>query len=155
MKNWKSSLFVVLLVVFMLVCGIMLGNIDFSFNNDSENLNNSVMNDSEEFMSLFVGKYNYEKVYEDIDCKDYMNLEINSDGTYTYSSGGNCSSGADAQGKYAISNDKIYLFNDNCNISNVDGECMYVNCTSVYEFDYIIIDGKVKISVGGVELEKE
>jgi hypothetical protein len=49
---------------------------------------------------------------------------------------------------------KIYLYNDNCKISNVDSECMNVNCTTIYEFDYELINDEVNIYVGEINLEK-
>jgi len=191
MKKWIGYLFIIILVVFMLLCGYMLGRMDFNSsentdgqyvnedgniitNNEnlsddkeqSSDLNNiadNKINSSDDFMKLFVGKYNYEKVYEDLssDCnKSYVNLEIKMDGTYTYSYGNACGGGGIAKGNYSIAKDKIYLFNDNCKFVSIDNECVEPNCSTLIKLDYTLVNENIKIvsgdlaSVPFVELEK-
>lgn len=158
----------------MIICGFMLGRMNFNNKddkqlitenensdvNDNQNsdLNNDIdnkINNSNDFMLLFVGKYSYEKIYEDLDgCKQWNNLEIKSDGTYIYNYGMSCGGGYTLEGKYSISKNKIYLFNDNCHFVVNDNECVEPNCSTIKELDYTLVDGKVKIS-DGIELVKE
>ena len=108
-------------------------------------------------LSMLIGKYVRGEfiVDEVINCNennvlngtDYYSLELKKDGTYTYHYGTNCGTGYYANGKYLIGVDKINLYNDNCINS--------VNCTSVYELDYGLVDNKVRIKHGTVELKKK
>lgn len=154
MKNWKSNLFVILLVVFMLVCGFILGKIDFKDDNNQDMSGKTIS--SKEFFSLFVGKYKYEKNdREHTDCKSYNNLELKADGTYLYNYGDTCGGGWNLQGNYSASHDKIYLFNDNCNYIVQDNECILPNCNNLETLNYILIDGEIKITIGNIELIEE
>jgi len=80
---------------------------------------------------------------------------VKNDGTYNYSLWNNLWRRMDANGKYAISEDKIYSFNDNCNIALVGDECMYPNCTKIIELDYTEKHGEITISSGNTKLEKQ
>jgi hypothetical protein len=104
----------------------------------------------------FYGKWEYLYEYEEPKgCKDFQNLELKKDGTYTYSAGSNCAGAWEAKGKYAISQNKIYLYNDNCEISLVDNECIYPNCTKIEELNYTEKNGEISITSGTATLEKK
>ena len=113
-------------------------------------------------LTKFAGTYKFgEKVdpaFCDGSAKDYgefLNLELKSDGTYTYTAGMNCGGGWNAYGKYAISEDKIYLFNDNCKINLVDGECGYINCENIIELNYSIENNEIIIKSTNDKLKLE
>lgn len=180
MKNWKSNLFIILLVVFILICGFMLGRINFNSldnennqivnedgnvitnndkiqNVDSDNVVDNKINSSDDYMSLFVGKYSYksEEIVcggENSSCNNFIDLELNSDGRYIYSHGACCGGGGGASGSYSISKDKIYLYNEKCKFMAIDNECVEPNCSTLIKLDYKLIDGKVKIYSGNIEL---
>lgn len=175
MKNLKSTLFIVLLVIFVLVCGFMLGRIDFNAKETNED-NQYVTEDgdvvtdnndnelqelsSKEFMTKFVGKYSYESLENEgkvcnTDCNNNVKLELKNDGTYNFSYVYCCGGGYFAKGNYAISENKIYLFNDDCKPVDVGNECAYPNCSPLKELDYTLIDGVLKIMYGNIELVKE
>ena len=122
---------------------------------NNEKLENQNITNISSVFEKFYGKWEYSYKYEDLDCEDYHKLELKKDGTYTYSSGSTCAGAWDAKGKYAISQNKIYLYNDNCKISLVDDVCTYPNCSKIEELDYTEKNGEIHISVGTVKLEKK
>ena len=82
-----------------------------------------------QMLSALVGKYEYtysfiqSDVSDDNDCKTINldeTLELNADETFTYGRGANCSGGESASGTYSISDNKIYLYNQEC---VEDGNC--------------------------------
>lgn len=51
---------------------------------------------------------------------------------------------------------KYTLFNDDCKIVNMNGECNYPNCSPMFEFNYTITDNGVEIfTTGNAKLEKQ
>lgn len=168
MENVNKKLIILLvflvLLVLSLACyiiydGIVLDEKEQVIDNDEieediEYDDNSKLQIS---LSMLIGKYVRGEfiVDEVINCNennvlngtDYYSLELKKDGTYTYHYGTNCGTGYYANGKYLIGVDKINLYNDNCINS--------VNCTSVYELDYGLVDNKVRIKYGTVELKKK
>lgn len=65
-----------------------------------------------------------------------INLNLKDDGTYTYNSEAPCMEGTDASGKYSIYKNIIYLYNDKCNMVNLNNECTYQNCKPIIELKY-------------------
>ena len=122
--------------------------------NEIETLKNEKSNTSTNPLSALVGKYAYSgNPKTENECGVFATLEIKADGTGEYNGGVQCGSGEVAKGKLAISDDKIYLFNDNCKEAIVSGnECIYPNCTHIVTFDYK--DGKLTIAVQSDEQQR-
>ena len=172
-SNSKKGLIVLVVILSLLVVGLSSYLIYDKVLNDDNNKNNEIINDNieEETIEIhivsvsdtllrFVGKYHYEYVYKNHEnigdgCRDYANLELKNDGTYTYSYGGTCAGGYVANGNYSIGKNKIYLFNDRCNIALIGDECMYPNCNNVIELDYTETNNSINIKFNDVILEKE
>ena len=151
-------LLVLLLASYIIYDGIVLdGKEQVIYNDDIEEIDYDDNSKLQISLSMLIGKYVRGEfiVDEVINCNennvlngtDYYSLELKKDGTYTYHYGTNCGTGYYANGKYLIDVDKITLYNDNCVNS--------VNCTSVYELDYGLVDNNVRIKHGTVELKKK
>lgn len=86
-----------------------------------------------------IGSWNYEETFKsgEIDCTATIKLELKEDGTFNYENGSTCSGGTNAQGKYSIFKNKLYLNNESCkpvaDISNEANQCIYPNCQSLIE----------------------
>ena len=120
---------------------------DKDANDIVENNQDNELNPNELY-SKFVGKYEYDGKEAG---SSYHKLEILSNGTYTYSYGMHNGSGYNASGNYSISANKIYLFNDKCNIAIVGNECMYPNCDNLIELNYSIINNEINISDNNIK----
>ena len=140
-------------------------------NNDNKVVENTVSTNVSvvDTISRFVGVYKYEKTFEQTDvseesgCRfitETVNLELKSDGTFTYGQGPTCSGGISGEGTYAIGYNKIYLHNEKCNPVNTNDECVYPNCKPLIELQYsesngeIIIKPASDIEKGSIELQK-
>lgn len=122
--------------------------------NEIETLKNEKFSISTNPLSALVGKYAYSgNPKTENECGVFATLEIKADGTGEYNGGVQCGSGEVAKGKLAISDDKIYLLNDNCKEAIVSGnECIYPNCTHIVTFDYK--NGKLTIAVQSDEQQR-
>ena len=130
-------------------------NQDELANNDNQN---ETTENNEDFLSKFVGKYQGgEDIWtktacngtNELDGTDYSYLELKLDGTYTFTYGTNCGSGYGAKGNYAINNNKIYLFNDECKITfNEEGteKCIYPNCDPLVILNYTETNEEINIT---------
>lgn len=158
----KNGILIVVIIL-LLGCTVYFGYDKFfnntkqpcSSSNQTTNVNsNDVSN--EKIFDQFVGKYvssEYDESKLD-ELDNYQILEIKSDGTAYYKKVFKQGNSEYAEGKIAISNDKIYLFNDKCDAYEVvDRECQYANCEKVKEFDY---DSNGTIKINGInELSKQ
>lgn len=132
------------MIVILLGCTVFLACDKFISKDDSSHNatnTNIVTNNtsSNKILDKFVGKY-VSSEYDESKLNEldkYAYLEINSDGTAIFKKVFKSGSGASGKGKIGVSNDKIYLFNDECTKPEiVGGECLFVNCLNVIEFDY-------------------
>lgn len=132
--------------------------IEFSENNNQNEIINTT---NENFIEKFIGKYEYKpnidsniseedikKCSPNVDVTfDIAKLEINNNDTYTFNYGTNCGSGYRINGNYAINNNKIYLFNDECKITKTENnECVYPNCDALIILDYTEINKEISIT---------
>lgn len=122
---------------------------------NNEKLENQDITNISSVFEKFYGKWEYIYKYEGLDCEDYHKLELKNDGTYIYLYGSNCAGASEAKGKYSISKNKIYLYNDDCNIALMEEECGYPNCSKIIELEYTEKDGEVSITTGTIKLEKK
>lgn len=155
MNRDDKRLFVTLTMVLSVLVVLLSGYLIYDKFVAKEEKNDVVNNESnegdkvitsKEFISKFVGKYEYDGIEPG---SSYHKLEIFSDGKYIYSTGMYNGGAYTANGNYSISENKIYLFNDRCNIANLDGECIYPNCQKIIELDYTYNDsGEITIKDG-------
>ena len=138
---------IIVLIIFVIA---LLGYITYDkiINNDIEN--NSITLNEE--IKKIAGKYEYDGKTPG---SYYYKLELLENGTYTYSYGMHNGGGYNAKGNYALSNNKIYLFNDNCNIAVMGNECVYPNCEKIIELSYNVENNKISIKVENIELENK
>ena len=122
---------------------------------DNEVVDNNYKDNSikvDDFISKFVGTYEYEYIYENFLCvpeeagrkaRYGITLQLNADGTYVYGKGGDCTGGTTAKGKYSLGRNVLYLYNDECELNE---ECQYPNCQKIIELEYEIIDNEININ---------
>ena len=143
----KNGIYIIVIAI-LLGCTVFLACDKFiskdNSNDDSiNNANNTniVTNNtsSNKILDKFVGKYvssEYdESKLDELDL--YYTLDINEDGTAEYHKVFKSGSGETGKGIFAISNDTIYLFNENCKEPVIEGnECLFPNCQPIIEFKY-------------------
>lgn len=157
----KEGLYTVIIIA-LLMCTLYFGYEKYFGKNNSncnscENTSSSTTaSSSDNILDKFVGKYvSSEYDEEKLDELDkYAYLEIKEDGTAEFRKVFKSGDGAYGEGKIAVSDNKIYLFNDRCNVPTViDGECVFVNCLNVIEFDY---NGNILVANNyNIELKKQ
>lgn len=167
----KSSNNILIIVLVILVIGLAFfiiydkllssNNNGSIIGNDNSDLKENVLQNND-FISIFLGKYHYEEILDVVNqenggyCKSFESFELLENGTYTYQGGETCGSGQTATGNYSIGRDKIYLFNDDCKIINMSGECNYPNCSPIFKFNYTITDNGIEIfTTSNTKLEKQ
>lgn len=143
----KNGIYIIVIAI-LLGCTVFLAcdkfiSKDNSTDDSINNANNTniVTNNtsSNKILDKFVGKYvssEYDESKLD-ELDKYAYLEIKEDGTAEFRKVFKSGSGAFGEGKIAVSDNKIYLFNDKCIKPEIVGsECVFIGCLNVIEFDY-------------------
>lgn len=159
MENRNKIIITILSIIIVVLIGYIIYDKTTSLDINNEEANNS---NNKNIISKFAGSYQYGEKINDSQCNgtnkldgtSYHYLELKSDGSYTYQYGTNCGGGESATGNYAINNNKIYLFNDNCEIALIDNQCTYPNCNKTIELNYSQNNNIINISTGSTLLEK-
>jgi len=131
--------------------------------NDNTNVEDNVITNVDTNLDVFValiGKYEHTHT-NSVDgvpveeCKTFTELEIRNDGTAKHFGGQTCGGAFTSEGKYAITDSKIYIMNDNCKVIKKDDTCEFPNCRQIVELSYTYNDGKLTIFDNGNELTKK
>ena len=169
MEKNNKGLIVLVAILSVIILGLV-GYIAYdkiSVNDENENIvdnnkeednsqieanDDEITADLQAYYSKFSGKYGFGVKTTQCNGTDefagmgFGDLEIRTDGTATYFSGMNCGGGYLNEGKYYIAGDnKIYLINDKCGFSCIDGDCFYPNCSKIEIFHYKEENGKISI----------
>ena len=112
-----------------------------------------------ELESKIVGTYEYKGEYVDNVPDDpsddawatgkmaYENLTLNADKTANAKAGNMNAGGYNASGNWCVSDNKLLLFNDDCELVTLeDGSKDYPNCSPVWVYEYSLDGAKVTLT---------
>lgn len=162
-----------ILIIFLIILNLSLlsGFIIYTkANKDSLEPNDNIVtenkSDNNQFSQVFdllIGTYEYNtENLTTYNCPInsgeetvYMKLVLNEDGTASGINGEKCASGYSFEGKYYISKNQIVIDNEKCQVTNINAECIYPNCTKKVIFSYRIIDGVVNIEYANQKITRK
>ena len=105
----------------------------------TEEINVEVTEKGENKKNIFkdiIGKYYYSDGIYPCGAEEYTELVLNQDGTFKYNRSGACAEGERMEGTYALTENKIKLYNNLCTQTLYEGKCQTINCSQTLEIEY-------------------
>ena len=150
-----NTIIIILTIIILILSGYIIYNKTNNQKLNKEETNNTTIIKplNSQVLSVFSGKYSYEKIYSEDICletneksKEKIKFELKEDGTFTYSYNLDCGGGFEINGNYYLGDDKIYLISNDClfEVSN-ENSISHGNCHPVEEIYYSINNSNTQL----------